>query len=113
MITKVKSLGLNSRSHSKKDRPLIISKKYHQSIDKEADPKNYSYLKTRYFQQPGQNMSLKQTKVLDSAKVVVSQYDPSIYRNQITELSIQNNDMRNKIEKLNFDKYLLAETVNQ
>lgn len=50
MITKVKSLGLNSRSHSKKDRPLIISKKYHQSIDKEVEPKNYSYLKTKYFQ---------------------------------------------------------------
>jgi hypothetical protein len=50
MLTKVKSLGLNSRSHSKKDRPLVISKKYHQSIEREEEPKNYSYLKTKYFQ---------------------------------------------------------------
>lgn len=55
LITKVKSLGLNSKSHAK-NRPLIISKKYHQSLDKtpEIEGKNYSYLKTRYFQQPGQ-----------------------------------------------------------
>lgn len=57
-------------------------------------------------------MNLKSQKVLDSASLVVSNFDPSVYRNQITELSIENNDMRNKIEKLNFDKYLLAETVN-
>ena len=58
-------------------------------------------------------MNLKSQKVLDSASVVVSNFDPSVYRNQITELSIENSEMRNKIEKLNFDKYLLAETVNQ
>lgn len=58
-------------------------------------------------------MNLKSQKVLDSASVVVGNFDPSVYRNQITELSLENSEMRNKIEKLNFDKYLLAETVNQ
>lgn len=111
MVTKVKSLGLSASRSQPKSRPLIVSKSY--ATAKKEGPQHYSYLKTKYFQQPGQNMNLKSQKVLDSAAVVVSNFDPSVYRNQITELSIENSEMRNKIEKLNFDKYLLAETVNQ
>ena len=58
-------------------------------------------------------MNLKSQRVLDSAKVADSNFDPSAYRSQITELSTENNELRNKVEQLNFDKYLLAETVTQ
>ena len=57
-------------------------------------------------------MKIQSQKVLDS-QVVVGDFDPSRFRNQITELSTENNELRNKNEKLNFDKYLLAETVKQ
>ena len=80
---KVKSLGLGSKIHRNggqeaggsqtKNRPLVIQKNYQSQknvanlADGKMNPKHYSYLKTKYFNQPGQNMNLKSQKVLDSA----------------------------------------------
>jgi len=42
---------------------------------------------------------------------VVSDFDSSIFRNQITELAKDNHNLRNRIERLNYDNMILNDSL--
>ena len=75
----------------------------------------YVYLPTNYFHKMDSHGKAKSINTLAKGKVepaVVSDFDSSVYRNQITELAKENHDLRNRIERLNYDNMILNDSLH-